>query len=427
MHNHFGSRLFDPGFQNTAAVKSAICFIDGDAGILEYRGYPIEELAEKSTFLEVAYLLLYGELPSKPELEDWREKVMKHTFLNNKMSDLMGSFNYDAHPMGMFISSMAALSTFHADANPALRGEDLYKDNPELINKQIVRIMGKASTIAAAAYRHRVGRPFNYPQNNLDYTENFMYMLDRLTETKYSSNPKLVKALDIMFILHAEHELNCSTATMLQIGSSRADPYSAVAGAAAALYGPLHGGANQAVLQMLEEIGDVESIPSFLQAVKNKEKKLMGFGHRVYRNFDPRSRIIRKVAYEVFEVCGEEPLIKVAVELERLALSDPYFVDRKLYPNVDFYSGLIYRAMGFPTDFFPLLFALPRVVGWLAHWKELVEDPSSKIWRPRQIYTGHPTRHYQPIDKRPSAKENKVSTSSHPFNRRYMISTKSKL
>lgn len=295
------------------------------------------------------------------------------------------------------------------------------------MNKQIARIIGKAATIAASAYRHRIGRPFNFPQNNLDYSENLLYMLDRLTETNYRSHPKLVKALDIMFILHAEHELNCSTATMMQIGSSRADPYSAVAGAAAALYGPLHGGANQAVLQMLEEIGTVANIPSFIEAVKKKEKKLMGFGHRVYRNFDPRSRIIRKVAYEVFEVCGHEPLIEVAVELEKLALSDAYFIERKLYPNVDFYSGLIYRAMGFPTDFFPLLFAIPRVVGWLAHWKELLEDPTGKIWRPRQIYVGPPTRHYQPIEKRPGGSTGKTATLSHPFNRRYMISTKSKL
>ncbi len=395
---------------------------------MEYRGYSIEELAEKSNFLEVAYLLIYGELPTKDQYAEWKEKVMKHTFLNNKLRDLMGSFNYDAHPMGMFISSMAALSTFHAEANPALHGEDLYKNNEKLINKQIVRIIGKASTIAAAAYRHRVGRPFNDPQNHLDYTENFLYMLDRLTETNYQTNPKLVRALDIMFILHAEHELNCSTASMLQIGSSRADPYSAIAGAAAALYGPLHGGANQAVLQMLEEIGSVENIPGFLEAVKLKQKKLMGFGHRVYRNFDPRSRIIRKVAYDVFEVCGEEPLIKVAVELERVALSDPYFIDRKLYPNVDFYSGLIYRSMGFPTDFFPLLFALPRVVGWLAHWKEQVEDPSSKIWRPRQIYVGQPTRHYKDMSTRHSGnKDKKTTTISHPYNRRYMISTQSKI
>ncbi|PJF16741.1 Citrate synthase [Paramicrosporidium saccamoebae] len=340
-----GLRVFDSGYQNTAVVRSQICYIDGDRGVLEYRGYPIEELAEKSTFLEVSYLLLYGELPTKEQLEEWSKKVMQHTFVHSRLTELMKTFNYDAHPMGMFISAMAAMSTFHANANPALKGADLFINNPDLMNKQIVRILGKAPTVAAAAYRHRIGRPYNLPQNHLGYTENLLYMMDRLAESDYKPHPVLSKALDVMFILHADHEMNCSTAAMRHIGSSRVDPYSAIAGAAAALYGPLHGGANEAVLHMLQEIGSAKNVPGFLQQVKEKKKKLIGFGHRVYRSYDPRAKIIRKVAYDVFEVCGKEPLIELAVALEQAALKDDYFIKRKLYPNVDFYSGLIYRGI----------------------------------------------------------------------------------
>eukprot|EP01098_Paradermamoeba_levis_P011164 TRINITY_DN4759_c0_g1_i1.p1 TRINITY_DN4759_c0_g1~~TRINITY_DN4759_c0_g1_i1.p1 ORF type:complete len:401 (+),score=91.42 TRINITY_DN4759_c0_g1_i1:81-1205(+) len=325
---------------------------------------------------------------------------MRHTFLHTNQHELMQSFRYDSHPMSMFISSVAALSAFYPDANPSLVGPDVYLKNKKLRNKQIYRILGKVPTIAAFAYRHRIGRPYNNPSADLPYCENFLYMLDRMSEENYQPNSKLARALDVMFILHADHELNCSTAAMRHISSSQVDPYSSIAGAAGALYGPLHGGANEAVLRMLESIGDVKNVPEFLQGVKDKKRKLMGFGHRVYKNYDPRSTIIRRVAYEVFEVCGSEPLIEVAKELERLALSDQYFISRKLYPNVDFYSGLVYKAMGFPTDFFPILFAIPRVAGWLAHWNEALEDSENKIWRPRQVYTGHASRAYIPEEYR---------------------------
>ncbi|KAJ1658785.1 hypothetical protein IWQ61_002030 [Dispira simplex] len=400
-----GLRLYDPGFQNTAVARSKITYIDGEAGILEYRGYDIAELAEKSTFLEVAYLLIYGDLPTPFQFRRFHDEVTHHTFLHLNMANLMRSFNYDAHPMGMFISGIAALSTFHPEANPALNGNDIYLENSQLRNKQIFRLLGKAPTVASYAYRHRIGRPYNQPRNDLSYTANFLYMMDRLSEDEYTPNPVLVRALDVLFILHADHELNCSTAAMRHIGSSQVDPYSAVAGASAALYGPLHGGANEAVLRMLEGIQSVENVPSFLEQVKARKRKLMGFGHRVYKNYDPRARIIRKVAYEVFEVCGKEPLIEVAIALEQAALADEFFVSRKLYPNVDFYSGLIYKAMGFPTDFFPVLFAIPRVAGWLAHWKESCEETGGKIWRPRQVYTGEPHRPYIPLNHRGNQKE----------------------
>ncbi|KAJ1553623.1 hypothetical protein HK096_007114, partial [Nowakowskiella sp. JEL0078] len=346
-----GIRIYDPAYLNTAVARSKICEIDGDKGILRYRGYPIEELAEKSTFVEVSFLLIYGYLPSKTQLDTWTVDVMRHTIIHTKMQELMHSFRmlnlknfffekYDAHPMGMFISSIAALSTFSPDANPALQGSDLFQKNVQTRNKQIIRLLGKTPTIAAACYRHRIGRDYNEPQANLSYSENFLYMMDHLSEKNYVPNPILAKALDVLFILHADHELNCSTAAMRHIGSSLVDPYSAVAGAAAvsALYGPLHGGANEAVLRMLEAIGTVDKIPQFIQDVKDKKKKLMGFGHRVYKTYDPRATIIRRVAYQVFDVVGREPLIDVAIELEKIALSDKYFIDRNLYPNVDYYS-----------------------------------------------------------------------------------------
>ncbi|KAJ3122701.1 hypothetical protein HK098_002537 [Nowakowskiella sp. JEL0407] len=370
-----GLRIYDPAYLNTAVARSKICEIDGDKGILRYRGYPIEELAEKSTFVEVSFLLIYGYLPSKSQLEAWTTDVMRHTILHTKMQELMHSFQYDAHPMGMFISSIAALSTLSPEANPSLVGSDLFQKNILARNKQVIRLIGKTPTIAAACYRHRIGREYNEPQANLSYCENFLYMMDHLSEKNYVPNTVLTKALDILFILHADHELNCSTAAMRHIGSSLVDPYSCVAGAAAALYGPLHGGANEAVLRMLEEIGTVDKISQFIEDVKNKKRKLMGFGHRVYKTYDPRATIIRRVAYQVFEVVGRESLIDVAIELEKIALSDQYFIQRNLYPNVDYYSGLIYRAMGFPTDFFPVLFAIPRVSGWLAHWVESIQDP----------------------------------------------------
>lgn len=394
-----GLMSYDPAFQNTAVVTSRITFIDGDKGILRYRGYPIEQLAEQSSFLEVAFLLINGNLPSKRQLDDWGEKIMTHTYLHENLVSLMKTFRYDAHPMGMLISTMAALGTFYPEANPALRGSDIFK-NERVRNKQIYRIIGKLPTIAACAWRHRIGRPYNEPGANLTYTGNFLYMLDKLSEVKYHPNPTLERALEIMFILHADHELNCSTAAMRHISSAMSDPYTAVAGAAGALYGPLHGGANEAVLDMLEQIGTVENVPQFIQDVKSRKQKLMGFGHRIYKNYDPRAKIIRQTAYEVFDILGKEPLIEVATALEKAALSDEYFISRKLYPNVDFYSGLIYKAMGFPKDMFPVLFTIPRAVGWLAHWIEHHEDKETKIYRPRQVYLGEDVRPYVPLDSR---------------------------
>eukprot|EP01114_Cavostelium_apophysatum_P024313 TRINITY_DN9474_c0_g1_i1.p1 TRINITY_DN9474_c0_g1~~TRINITY_DN9474_c0_g1_i1.p1 ORF type:complete len:512 (-),score=104.69 TRINITY_DN9474_c0_g1_i1:93-1628(-) len=393
-------RSYDPGYLNTASAISKITYIDGDKGILLYRGYPIEQLAEKSNFLEVAYLLINGELPTKPQFEQWERRIMTHTYIHENLIDLMKTFRYDAHPMGMLISSVAALSTFYPEANPALSGSDIYK-NHSIRNKQIFRIIGKLPTIAACAYRHRIGRPYNQPAHNLSYTENFLYMMDHLSEVKFRPHPKLVRALDVLFILHADHEMNCSTAAMRHIASSQADPYTAVAGAAGALFGPLHGGANEAVLRMLEAIGNVDNVPAFIQDVKDKKKKLMGFGHRIYKNYDPRAKIIRDIAHDVFDILGKEPLIEVATALEKAALSDDYFISRKLYPNVDFYTGLIYKAMGFPTDMFPVLFSIPRAVGWLSHWLEFLDDPHNKIVRPRQIYVGNDRRDYQRMEERP--------------------------
>jgi citrate synthase len=388
----FGLMSYDPAFTNTASTRSAITYIDGEKGILEYRGYPIEELAEKSTYLEVAYLILFGELPRREQLEDWTGEIIHHTFLHENIKELMQAFRYDAHPMGMFISTVAALSTFYPEANRV--------DDPENRLYQAKRLIAKVPTIAAFSYRHNRGLPYVYPNNDLSYAGNFLSMMYKMSEPVYQVNPILERALDVLFIMHADHEQNCSTNAMRAIGSSRVDPYSALAGAAAALFGPLHGGANEAVLRMLGQIGDVRRVPEFIQRVKSGDGKLMGFGHRVYKNYDPRARLIKVIAEQVFEVTGRNPLIDIALELERIALQDDYFVSRKLYPNVDFYSGIIYQVMGIPTDMFPVLFAIPRTVGWLAQWQEMIVDPEQKIARPRQIYVGAPRRAYLPIERR---------------------------
>ena len=391
--NDFGLMTYDPAFMNTAACRSSITFIDGDEGILEYRGYPIEQLAEKSTHLETSYLLLYGELPTKQQLDGWAHDITHHTILNENLKSLLDAFRYNAHPMARLISTVAALGTFYPEAKNV--------QDPETRHRQIVRIIAKVITIAAFNYRHTIGMPYAYPDNDLSYPGNFLNMMFRLTEGKYKPNPALERALDVLFILHADHEQNCSTAVMRSVGSSHVDPYSCVAAAAAALYGPLHGGANEAVIHMLGEIGSVKNVPDFIKRVKGGDGvKLMGFGHRVYKNYDPRAKIIKKVADEVFEVTGRSPLLDIALELERIALEDEYFVKRKLYPNVDFYSGLIYQAMNIPMEMFTVLFAIPRVVGWLAQWQEMLEDPDQKIARPRQIYTGHARREYVDIKKR---------------------------
>jgi citrate synthase len=383
---------YDPAFMNTAACRSRITYIDGDKGVLEYRGYPIEQLAEHSSFLETAYLILFGELPTESQLEAWARDVMLHTMLHTNIAKLMEGFRHDAHPMGMFISTVGALSTFYPDAKEIF--------SPESRRLQTIRLVAKVPSIAAYAFRHSIGRPFNNPDNELSYTGNFLNMLFKMTELKYRANPVLERALDVLFILHADHEQNCSTSTMRNIGSSQADPYSALAGAAAALYGPLHGGANEAVLRMLTEIGSLSNVPAFVKRVKAGEGRLMGFGHRVYKSYDPRAKIIKRVADLVFEVTGKNPLLEIALELERIALQDEYFVTRKLYPNVDFYSGLIYQAMKFPVDMFPVLFAIPRTAGWIAQWEEMLTDPDQKIARPRQIYVGSERRDYVPRDKR---------------------------
>jgi citrate synthase len=388
----FGLMTYDPAFMNTASCKSRITFIDGDKGILEYRGYPIDQLAEKSTYLEVAYLLLHGELPTETQLSEWTHNITYHTFINESIKKVMDGFHYNAHPMGMFESTMGALSTFYPDAKEIF-------DEP-CRKKQIYRLIAKVPTIAAFAYRHRIGMQYSYPDNDLSYAGNFLNMMFKTTELKYEPNPVLERALNVLFILHADHEQNCSTNTMRSIGSAQTDPFSAIAGAAAALYGPLHGGANEAVLRMLKEIGSVEKVPEYVKRVKDGEFRLMGFGHRVYKNYDPRARIIKQVAYEVFEVTGKDPLLDIALELERIALEDEYFVKRKLYPNVDFYSGIIYQAMKFPVDMFPVLFAIPRTSGWLAQWAEMLQDSEQKIARPRQIYLGHRERDYVPIEQR---------------------------
>ena len=383
--NDFGLMTYDPAFMNTASCRSSITYIDGDRGILRYRGYHIEELAEKCTFLEVAYLLLNGELPTENELDDWLDLVRHHTMLHETTKKFLEGFRYDAHPMGMLVSTVAALSTVYPEARNVLDAE-----NRRL---QIVRLIAKMPTIAAYTYRHSLGLPYVYPDNDLRYTANFMNMLWKMLEPKYLANPVLARALSILFILHADHELNCSTNAMRAVGSSQADPYLATAAAAVALSGPLHGGANEQVLRMLDQIGTKDRIPEYIEQVKGGKLKLMGFGHRVFKNYDPRARIIKWAAEQVFRVTGRNPKLDIAMELEKIALEDEYFIKRKLYPNVDFYSGIIYQAMGFKPDMFTVLFAIPRTVGWLSHWDELMRDPEQKIARPRQIYTGADVRH----------------------------------
>jgi citrate synthase len=389
----FGLMTYDPAFTNTASCKSRITFIDGDKGILNYRGYPIEELAEKSSYLETAYLIVQGELPTKDQYDTWAYNVTHHTMVHENIKELMAAFRYDAHPMGMLCSTVAALSTFYPEAKNV--------HDPVNRHNQIFRLIAKIPTLAAFAYRHSQGLPYAYPDNDLSYCGNFLQMMFKVGGP-YKVNAVLEKALEVLFILHADHEQNCSTSAMRGVGSSDVDPYSAIAAAIAALYGPLHGGANEAVLQMLEEIGSLDKVPAFIKEVKTSggEVRLMGFGHRVYKNYDPRARIIKKVAYEVFEVTGKNPYLDIALELERIALEDEYFVKRKLYPNVDFYSGLIYQSLGFPADFFPVLFAIPRTSGWLAQWDEMREDKEQKIARPRQVYLGPGRREYVPLGER---------------------------
>jgi citrate synthase len=388
----FGLLAYDPAFMNTASCKSTITFIDGERGVLRYRGYPIEELAEQATYLETAYLLLHGELPSAAQLDAWRWEITHHTWIHENLKKFLDGFHHDAHPMAMLVSAVAALSTFYPDAKNA--------DDAETRRLQVIRLIAKMPTLAAFAYRHSLGLPYAYPDNDLSYAGNFLNMLFTTTELTYRPNPVLERAIEVLFILHADHEQNCSTNAVRSVGSSRVDPYCAVAAGVAALYGPLHGGANEAVLRMLREIGSVERVPEFIRKVKAGEARLMGFGHRVYKNYDPRARIIKRLADEVFAVTRPNPLLPLALELERIALADDYFVSRKLYPNVDFYSGLIYQAMGFPVEMFPVLFAIPRTSGWLAQWLEMIADPEQKIARPRQLYLGPGPRDFRPLKKR---------------------------
>ncbi len=388
----FGLMSYDPAFMNTASCRSTITFIDGEKGILRYRGYPIEQLAEQSTYLETAYLLLHGELPTVAQLESWTWQITHHTWIHENLKKFMDGFHHDAHPMGMLVSTVAALSTFYPEAK---NGTDL-----ETRRLQIVRLIAKMPTLAAFAYRHSLGMPYAYPDNDLSYAGNFLNMLFKTTEVQYKPDPVLEKALEVLFILHADHEQNCSTNAVRSVGSSQVDPYCAVAAGVAALYGPLHGGANEAVLRMLQTIGSKDRVPEFIKQVKEGKTKLMGFGHRVYKNYDPRAKIIKRMADEVFAVTRPNPLLPIALELERIALQDEYFISRKLYPNVDFYSGLIYQAMGFPVAMFPVLFAIPRTSGWLAQWQEMRADAEQKIARPRQIYLGPAARDYVPPKRR---------------------------
>jgi citrate synthase len=388
----FGLMTYDPAYTNTASTRSSITYIDGDRGILEYRGYPIEQLAEKSSYLEVAYLLVHGELPDKKQLDDWVGEITIHTFVHENVKMFMQGFRYDAHPMGMLCGGVGALSTFYPDANEI-------KD-PENRHIQTIRLIAKMPTLAAFAYRHSMGQPYVYPDNDLSYAGNFLGMMYKMTELKYEPDPRIERALDVLFILHADHEQNASTSAVRNIGSTQVDPYSAIAGGVAALYGPLHGGANEAVLRMLRRIESTDNIPDFIQGVKDGNERLMGFGHRVYKNYDPRAKIIKKSAEDVFEVTGKNPLLDIATELEKIALEDEYFIDRKLYPNVDFYSGLIYEALGLPVAMFPVMFAIGRTSGWIAQWLELVDDKEQKIARPRQIYTGARGRDYVPLEQR---------------------------
>ena len=388
----FGTLSYDPAFLNTASCRSAITYIDGDAGILQHRGIPIEQLCEHSTFLEVAFLLVYGELPTEPQLERWVFDVTHHTFVHEDIKQFLTGFRYDAHPMGMLLAGVGALSTFYPEAK--------HIDDIEERYMAAIRLIAKVPTLAAFAYRHNMGLPYVYPDNDLSYSENFLSMMFKKTEAKYEPDPRLAKALDVLFILHADHEQNCSTNAVRAVGSSQVDPYSAVAAGVAALYGPLHGGANEAVLRMLRRIESVDNIPAFLEGVKDREEKLMGFGHRVYKNYDPRARIIRKHVDEVLEATEYNPLIEIATELEKRALDDEFFTERKLYPNVDFYSGLIYEALELPTEMFTVMFAIPRTAGWVAQWLEMIDDPEQKIARPRQIYTGLRDADYIPIEQR---------------------------
>jgi citrate synthase len=388
----FGLMTYDPAYMNTASCRSEITYLDGENGVLEYRGYPIEQLAEKSTYLEVAYLLVHGELPTRAQLDDWIGEVTIHTFVHENVKGFMQGFRHDAHPMGMLLGSVGALSTFYPDANDI-------KD-PDNRHIQTIRLIAKMPTLAAFAYRHNMGQPYVYPDNDLAYSGNFLNMMYKMTELKYEPDPRLERALDVLFILHADHEQNCSTSAVRSVGSSQVDPYSAIAAGVAALYGPLHGGANEAVLRMLKRIERKENIPDFIKGVKEGNERLMGFGHRVYKNYDPRAKIIKKATEDVFEVTGKNPLLEIATELEKIALEDEYFIKRKLYPNVDFYSGLIYEAMGLPVAMFPVMFAIGRTSGWIAQWLEMVQDSEQKIARPRQIYTGGREREYVAIEQR---------------------------
>ena len=383
---------YDPGFMNTASCQSKITYIDGDRGILRYRGYPIEQIAEKSNYLETAYLILHGELPTPSQLADWTHNITYHSIIHENIKKLIDGFHHDAHPMGILVSTVGALSTFYPEAKKIFDSQSR--------REQTYRLISKMPTLAAFAYRHSLGLPYAYPDNDLSYTGNFLNMLFKMTELKYMPNPVLERALDVLFILHADHEQNCSTNAMRGVGSSQSDPYSSVAAAAAALYGPLHGGANEAVLRMLMAIGSKDKVPEFIKKVKSGEGRLMGFGHRVYKNYDPRAKIIKEIADQVFEVKGRNPLLDIALELERIALQDDYFIKRKLYPNVDFYSGLIYQSMGLPMDMFPVLFAIPRTSGWIAQWEEMLTDADQKLARPKQIYLGAETRDYVPMERR---------------------------
>ena len=388
----FGLLVYDPGFTNTASCRSAITRIDGEAGILEYRGYPIEQLAEKSTYLETAYLLIHGELPTQRQMDDWREEIKFHTYLHENAKKFMEGFQYDAHPMGMLVGTVAGMSTFYRDSKAVM--------DPASRHDQIVRLIAKMPTIAAFAYRHNQGKPYVYPDNSLSYHGNFLSMLWKMSEPKYEPDPVLQRAMDVLWILHADHEQNCSTNAMRSVGSAHVDPYSATAAAAAGLYGPRHGGANEEVINMLLRIGNKGAIPEFLKGVRAGDERLIGFGHRVYKSYDPRARIIKQTADEVFDLVGHNQLLDIALELEHIALEDEYFIEHKLYPNVDFYSGIIYQALGFPVGMFPVLFAIPRTSGWLAQWVEMLTDEDQRIARPRQIFQGSGTRDYQPIEKR---------------------------
>lgn len=388
----FGLMSYDPGFLNTATCKSRITYLDGERGILWYRGYPIEQLAEKSHYVEVAYLLIHGELPTKLQLKVWEQDIRQHTMIHENIKKFMDGFHHDAHPMGILVSTVAALSTFYPDAKNI--------EDPEVRRLQIIRLIGKIATLAALAYRHSVGMPYVYPDNDLSYAGNFLSMMFKMVERRYQPDPVLERALDVLFILHADHEQNASTNVVRCVGSSGVDPFTAAAAAIATLYGPLHGGANEQVLRMLNEIGSIRNVPKYIESVKKGERRLMGFGHRVYKNYDPRARIIKELAEQVFEVTGRNPLLDIALELEKIALQEDYFIQRKLYPNVDFYTGLIYQAIGIPVALFPVLFAIGRTAGWMAQWEEMIQDPEQKIARPRQIYVGAAKRDYVVLEQR---------------------------